>query len=138
VAYEYRIDTHEGIVYSTLTGDLDVEEIIAGLIRVLEDDDFETGMSGITDLRGLKWESDQEDLRKLAGFMVEHRDRIGHSRTAVVVGGDRAYGMTRMFEVFSEQSSLDISVFRDIERAREWILRGPGAGKRKGSGRAAR
>jgi hypothetical protein len=127
MSYEYRIDKNERIVYSTLSGELDVDEIIAGLTEALADTDFEPGMSGITDLRSLKWESDQEDLRRLARFMIEHKDRIGRSRSAVVVGGERAYGMTRMFEVFSEQSSLDIGVFRDVKQARSWVLKKAGS-----------
>jgi hypothetical protein len=124
--FEFRIDKEERIVYSTLSGELNVNELIEGLTEVLADEDFEPGISGITDLRSLRWESDQEDLRRLTRFVIEHKDRIGKSRSAVVVSGDRAYGMTRMFEVFSEQSSLEIGVFRDIDKARKWVTEGSG------------
>ena len=103
---EFRIDKEEGIVYGTLRGEVDVDEILAALEGIVTNEDFEPELNGITDLRDMKWESDQGDLRRLVHFMIEHRDRRSAGRrSAVVVCSDRAYGMSRMFEVFSEQSS---------------------------------
>jgi hypothetical protein len=118
---EFRVDKDEGIVYGKLTGEVDVEQVLAGLKGMVENEDYHPGCNGITDLREMKWESDQKDLRKLVHFLIEHRKRIGKSRSAVVVSGDRTYGMSRMFEVFSEQAPVRVRVFRDYDAAMRWI-----------------
>ena len=121
---EFRIDKDEGIVYGTLKGEFELGEILEALAEVVLSDDYRPGLNGITDLREMNWESDQADLRKLVQFMVEHSDRIGRSRSAIVVSGDRAYGMSRMFEVFSEQSPLVVREFRDFDEAKRWVVEG--------------
>jgi hypothetical protein len=123
---DFRVDKEEGIVYGTLTGVVDVDQILEGLAGMVASGDFRPGLNGITDLRNMVWESDQDDLRRLVHFMIEHREEIGPSRSAIVVAGDRAYGMSRMFEVFSEESSIDVRVFRDFDEAKRWIVEGDG------------
>jgi hypothetical protein len=56
--------------------------------------------------------------------MIEHRESIGPSRSAIVAPSDRAYGMSRMFEVFAEESSIDVRVFRDFDEAKRWVVEG--------------
>jgi len=46
------------------------------------------------------------------------------ARCAVVVGSDRAYGMSRMFEVFSEETDVDVRIFRNLDEAKNWIIEG--------------
>ena len=123
MSVEFRIDKNEGIVYGTLKGDVDVEEILAALEHLVLSEEYEPHLNGITDLREMKWESDQADLRRLVHFLIEHGKKIGRSRSAVVVSGDRAYGMSRMFEVFSEQAPLKVRVFRDYDKAKRWVLK---------------
>jgi hypothetical protein len=119
---EFRVDKDEGIVYGTLTGEVDVDEVLAGLERIIASEEYRPGLNGITDLRAMKWESDQGDLRKLVHFLIENRKKIGKSRSAVVVSGDRTYGMSRMFEVFSEQAPIKVRVFRDFDKAKRWLI----------------
>ncbi|MCK4549033.1 MAG: STAS/SEC14 domain-containing protein [Candidatus Krumholzibacteria bacterium] len=121
---EFRIDTEEGIVYTTVKGDLDVDDIIAGLTEIISHEDFEQGMGGIFDLLASKWESNPEELRKIVRFIIENTDRIGQSRHAVVVGSNRAYGMSRMFEVFSQETAVNVRIFRDLDEARKWMIEG--------------
>jgi len=119
---EFRIDREDRIVYGVIKGEVDVNEVLAGLEDVISRDDYEPELDGITDLRDMRWESDQGDLRRLVHFLIEHREKIGKSRSAVVVSSDRAYGMTRMFEVFSEQAPIKVRVFRDFDKAKAWVL----------------
>jgi hypothetical protein len=127
MSVEFRIDKDDGIVYGTLKGEVNVEEILAAMEHLVQSEEYEPNLNGITDLRAMKWESDQGDLRKLVHFLIEHRKKIGRSRSAVVVSGDRTYGMSRMFEVFSEQAPLKVRVFRDFDKAKRWVIEGNAA-----------
>jgi hypothetical protein len=122
MSVEFRIDKDEGLVIGTLKGEVDVDAVLAGLEELVADEDYSPGLNGLTDLREMKWESEQGDLRKLVHFLIEHRKKIGRSRSAVVVSNGRTFGMARMFEVFSTQSSINVRVFRDLDKAKRWLL----------------
>ena len=122
MSVEFRMDRDEGIVYGTCRGEVTAEEIMEHLAGVFMSEDYEPWFRGLTDLRETSWESNQGDLRKLVQFLIRHRDRIGKHRSAVVVANERAYGMARMFEVFSEQTPINVRVFRDYDKAKSWIL----------------
>ena len=57
------------------------------------------------------------DVRKIADLMIEYQSKIGRSKTAVVVSKDVTFGMTRVFQEFSEQSSIETAIFRDMDEA---------------------
>ena len=122
MSVEFRIDKDRKLVLGTLKGEVNAEAILAGLEGMVENEDYNPGFNGITDLREMKWESNQVDLRRIVHFLIEHRKKIGKSRSAVVVSDDRAYGMSRMFKVFSSQSSINLRVFRDYDEAERWVL----------------
>ena len=125
MSVEYRIDKDYETVYLTLKGEVTAEEIMDILGEVFESEDYQPHFSGISDLRGLHWESNQSDLRKLVQFILKYRGRIGRHRSAIVVSSERAFGMSRMFEVFSEQTPIRVRVFRDYDEALGWARGGP-------------
>lgn len=123
---EFRVDSEEEIVYGTLRGEVTAEEIIAGLEGVFDSGDYRPHFNGISDLRDINWESEQGDLRKIVQFIIRNKSRIGRHRSAIVVSEERSFGMSRMFEVFSEQTPLKVRVFRDYDKALEWVKAGGG------------
>jgi len=127
MSVEFRVDKEDEIVYGTMKGEVTAEEIIAGLEEVFDGGDYEPHFNGISDLRDINWESDQGDLRKIVQFIIRNKGRIGRHRSAIVVSNERSFGMSRMFEVFSEQTPLKVRVFRDYDEALDWAK----TGKRK-------
>ena len=122
MSIEFRFDSEEGLFYATVKGDLDVEDIIATLTEIISHEDFKPGMNGMFDLLASTWESVPEDLRRIVRFIIENNEMIGLARCAVVVGNDRAYGMSRMFEVFSEETTVDVRIFRALDKAKRWMI----------------
>lgn len=126
MSVEFRVDREDEIVYGVLKGQVTAEEIIEDLERTISDEDYRPHFNGISDLRDINWESEQGDLRKIVQFILRNRGRIGRHRSAIVVSGERSFGMSRMFEVFSEQTPLKVRVFRDYTKALEWVKTGDG------------
>jgi len=118
---DLRIDSDAGILYTTLRGAVTVNEIVDAFNRLFKSPDFRPGLSGLADTRESQFSSSQSDVRRLADLMIENRDRIGPSRTAIVVDSDIDYGMARMYEVFAEQSMTETRVFKDIDQAMIWL-----------------
>ena len=63
-----------------------------------------------------------EEVRSFAEFVGRHRGKGGRGKTALVVSRDLEYGMSRMYQVLMKiQASADITIFQDINEAKEWM-----------------
>lgn len=123
----FRIDKKSGVVFTTMEGNVSISEIIDGLKGLMNHPDFSPGFNGLVDMRNSTVNSTPEEVRRIAELMTGQREKIGMSRSAVVVSKDVIFGMARMFQVFAEQSSIKTELFRDINEARQWL----GIGERK-------
>jgi hypothetical protein len=117
----FRIDKESGIVYTTIDGRTNTDEIVESLESLLNNPDFKPGLNGIADLRNSEMDTFSADVKRIAGLMIEYRNKIGPSKTAVVISKDVTFGMTRVFQAFSEQSSIETAIFRDMEEALRWL-----------------
>ena len=72
------------------------------------------------DFRKSQLDLSTEEMRTLAAKTKQLSQ--GYSKVALLAGSDLSYGLSRMFEVLREQDYSDIYVFRDEDKAMEWIL----------------
>ena len=61
------------------------------------------------------------DIRGVAEAFLAREDALGHGRKAIVVPGDAAYGLARMFAVYAESERLNVQVFRARDAALAWL-----------------
>jgi hypothetical protein len=115
------IDKQWGIVNTTIEGRVSTDELIEKLTGFLNRPDFTQGLNGLADLRYSDMDTKAIDVERVAKLMVDYREKIGPSKTAVVVSRKVIFGMTRMFQAFSEQSSIEVEIFEDIDEARRWL-----------------
>ena len=120
----FRIDKEAGIVYTVIEGPVDTKELLRELETLLDHPDFRPGLNGITDLRKSEMDTFTEDVQRVAEFFIRHREQVGASRTAIVLSGFVTYGMTRMFQAFADDSSVETQIFQDMDEAIEWIESG--------------
>lgn len=120
----FRIDKESGVVYTTINGHASTDEIIEGLRNFMNHPDFKPGLNGIADLRNSDLDTFSADVQRIADLLIEYRNKIGPSRTAVLVSKDVTFGMTREFQVFAGQSSVETAIFRDMEEAVRWLEAG--------------
>lgn len=65
-----------------------------------------------------------DGMRRLLAVRTQYASRAG-ARTAFVVASDVAYGMSRMFQMFAENTMpQDFCVQRTMEDALAWVLEG--------------
>jgi hypothetical protein len=120
----FRIDKEAGIVFTVIEGPLDTDELLRELAAMIKHPDFKPGLSGITDLRKSEMDTFTDDVQRVAEFFISHKEQVGVSRSAIILSGFVTYGMTRMFQAFAEESSLDTRIFQDMDEALEWIKSG--------------
>lgn len=117
-------DKQKGIVYTTVKGDLTVEEIRASMAEMVASPDYRPDMRGLIDLRGVTKLLTTEDTGRLAQTIKSTPNLVGRSRRALLVGSDLSYGMYRMFEALVSGGNAEYRVFRDETEAREWLEEG--------------
>lgn len=60
--------------------------------------------------------------RKLAAYAAASAQRLRGGRVAMLASTEVTYGMFRMWEIQREGLGYAVSVFRDFEEARQWLL----------------
>jgi hypothetical protein len=116
----YKIDKERRLVMSTAFGVVTMADGLAHQEKLRKDPDFDPSFSQLMDYTHVvKFEITAEDVRALAQQSVFSPD----SRRAMLVRGDLAFGLARMFEALREDfGEQGIRVFRNLDDALDWIL----------------
>jgi hypothetical protein len=115
------IDKENGLICRTLRDEISIDEILASLEQTANHPDYRPGMKSLNDLREFVPQSTGNDVRRVADYLLEHAtDREG-LEAAVVVSRAVDYGMTRMLQALADSPSFRISVFYDLDEAKEWL-----------------
>jgi hypothetical protein len=119
--FSYRIDKANKIVY--LEGDDPSFEVWQQtMLAVFADSEFETGFNFLSDHRSAAEARSSDYLRAALNFLKRHDNEIGSCKWATVVSTIAAFGMGRMTQILSENLSMQIEVFKDMDQAIYWLL----------------
>jgi hypothetical protein len=89
--------------------------------QAFADPQFRPGFDFIFDKRGAGEAASSEYAEAVASFVRKHADKIG--RSAIVVRGALAFGMSRMTEGYAPQNR--VRVFTEMEEAKAWLRGAP-------------
>ncbi len=118
----YRIDTERGLIHTTVTETITIDELIAHKTALLADGQFRPGLRELSDVRGVtNLALGAPEIRRLASFDADHAAELGDYRLALVVPEDAVFGMARMYQQITEAHLPGIGVFRSVEQAVEWL-----------------
>ena len=120
-----RIKTvvERGIVFHTVEGRVTNKEFIETFKATLQHPDFQPGMGGFCDLRnGELGHLTGDDLYNLAYSLLQQNEERGPThKLALVVADDLNYGLARMYSAYTENSPVEVRVFRDTAEAISWL-----------------
>ena len=116
----YKIDKERRLVMTTVFGVVTLADGLAHQEKLRKDPDFDPSFSQLMDYTHVvRFEITAEDVRTLAQQSIFSP----HSRRAMLVSGDLAFGLARMFEVLRESfGEQGIRVFRNLDDALDWVL----------------
>ncbi len=69
-------------------------------------------------------ELSESDIKKIIGISIEYGSRRKNGKTAIVTDNDLYYGLSRMYEMYSEMeigTLLQVRVFRNFKQATAWF-----------------
>ena len=116
---EQHVDRARGLVYTTITGIMTMQEIRrhVGVVRARH----LMSMPELIDARGaIGGVATPRDLLRLAHFAREVLSCSPVAPRAVIVGNDESFGRARIFASFVA-GWLRMAVFQDEIAAREWL-----------------
>ena len=98
------------------------EEVIAALEELYRDDRYESLRYLIVDKSECaKYEVSGDDVKVIAKLDMEAAKRNPNLIEAHVAPHDDQFGVSRMWQVFAEESRAQTEIFRDRPSADEWI-----------------
>lgn len=116
-----KIEIIDSIALITLSGTIHAETIINTLGELFGNSDYVSGCS-IWDFRKAEGESTFDEIRKIAKFAGEHRGKRPVGRVALIVSSELHFGLSRIYQVLTENLPFHLEIFKSFEQAREWVM----------------
>lgn len=129
MAFEIQYDKSKSVLYVTMRGKFTFDELHAIAKAIVSADEFPPNANTLWDLRELNLEGfDAQFMERIVEARKQLPER-GDAHLALLVHGDLAFGMSRMYEMISDGEATGlqqkIRVFRDYEKAEQWLLDNP-------------
>ena len=120
----YTIEPEEHLVTAVASGHLDSQEATAMFDEIMSHPDSVSGTRVLSDHRELQSVLPTEFVQGMVRRIQNNRELFEGCRWAFVESGVARYGMARMASIMLELSPVELRVFRNIDKARDWLQSG--------------
>jgi hypothetical protein len=120
----YTVDPESRLVTAVASGRLESDEAIAVFDEIMSHTHFGSGMRLLSDHRNLESVLPTEFVLTMVRRIEKKPELFADSKWAFVESGMARYGMARMASILLERSPVELRVFRDIAKARDWLQSG--------------
>ncbi len=123
----FLMNHNEGYFEVQYKGAISDTELLNAWRSFLNSDDWIPGSNGLADLSeaGLSTVS-VNGLRALADYIsyIYRKNGITSTKTAIYTPLPVPFGLSRMYEVFADKFLENVMVFKDREKAKQWLRKG--------------
>lgn len=89
--------------------------------QLLSEPDYDPTLNDLVDMRGVeRLEVSSQGVRQLVGLFAQPETQ-STNKLAIVAPESYIFGMARMYEILSSDTSEQIQVFRDLRDAERWL-----------------
>ena len=113
------VEPETGIAIATCSGVLRFSDAREGVAALWNTPGW-LGKSAVWDFREARFDASLAEIREIAQFVLQHQPATPPLRVAWVTPRDVDFGLSRMFEVFREDSRTEFRVFRNYDEAICW------------------
>ena len=115
---DYRIDRPRGLVISCGWGIVSDQDLLGHARALARDPAFKPSMNQVYDFRDVV----DQDIGGATVLELANLSPFGPgARRAIIVRGDAAFGMARMFQILRDRARDEIQVYRELEAALAWL-----------------
>jgi hypothetical protein len=119
---EYSFFEEWKLVWVTIADTVNFEQMAAYLKSLSGDPRYRPPMNKLVDLRECRdYALSRQEAENFAGLNRELSTVFANEKCAIVAPGDLEYGMSRVHEMYTTGSGLDITVFRQLPEALNWL-----------------
>jgi hypothetical protein len=119
---QLQFDQDKYIAYIKLSGRPTEEEVLGAFEAAVADQRYKLGMGRLWDFTDADLTGFETDtIRRMAQFSKKFPKGICDVKVAFVTDKMVDYGLSRMFEAFSQDAQTQIEVFRSIAEAETWM-----------------
>jgi hypothetical protein len=121
---ELRIDETKNIVYIKITGKVRSKDILEAFDLAVSSEKYKKGMGRLWDFTNIDLSSIESDaISAMAQYSLKFAAGIRDVRVAFVVKTPLEYGLTRMFQTYSDMyAKSQVMVFDSVNKAEEWMM----------------
>jgi hypothetical protein len=121
----YQIDQFDSHLQVTFdVGTMVTPEMIASVLEKEFNLPKESVVCDIWDFSGCTAARtiDAKVMIQIVDYIRErYHPSLKHTKTAIIVDKEVAFGLTRMFQILGEDLPYDVEIFRNLHDARQWI-----------------
>ena len=115
------IDDKQGI-YVTLEGKVTLEDFKVGASEAYSEENIQTQNYQIIDFTNCSsFDLSSSDMQEIARIDKEASEKNPNIKIAIIAPTDVAFGMSRVYEAYTDETGFDTMVFRNSEDAEAWI-----------------
>lgn len=119
---EYGIITDQKLAYIRAWGKVSAEDIMMKGAAMFSEKSWKNGYHIICDYRDIEdLHADMEDVQRIVNQDKDNEAIFDRSRLALVATEDLVYGVSRMWELLSQDNRQEKMIFRNMEDAIEWL-----------------
>ena len=120
---EFKLQYRKGLLEVKTSGDAELGTFREMMDSMLAHEEWKPGSPFLLDHSELNAGTlTVDDIRGIAGFCAQRRDRFGRAKCAIVVSRDLEFGIGRMWQVFvSNRWDVTEELFKSKDDAREWL-----------------
>ncbi|VTR98548.1 Marine sediment metagenome DNA, contig: S01H1_S25812 OS=marine sediment metagenome GN=S01H1_61839 PE=4 SV=1: SpoIIAA-like [Gemmata massiliana] len=117
----FDVDPAQRVRRATFRGVITEPVLLSTYGRLISEPGYDFTLNDLIDMRTVsRLEVGPDAIRQLVDLFA-HPGEGATNRCAIVTATDHVFGMARMYEMLSWNSSELIHVFRDIEEAERWL-----------------
>ena len=118
----FKYNPGNNLLYGTIEGQTSIEELGQALGKITNSTEFPPDVKALWDLRKLDFTQLDTNFGEALVSLREQNPKRGNTKIALIVEKDLGYGMCRMYVMLSEHLPQEVSVFKDIASAENWLL----------------
>lgn len=119
----YHVDRTTGTIHTRCDGAVVLDEVLDHFRQLQADPTLPERLDVLLDLDEVTSLPESAHLREVAGAVSRLRGRVQWGACAIVASRDAMFGMSRVFEIFTEGMFARTYVFRTREDAERWLAK---------------
>ena len=126
LAMDLRIDEIKNIAYIKITGKVRSKDILEAFDLAVSSEKYKNGMGRLWDFTEIDLTSlESSAIPKMAQYSLQFPAGIRDVKVAFAVKKSMEYGLTRMFQAYSDMyAKSQVMVFDTVDKAEKWMIEG--------------